>query len=329
MLKNYFLLMSLVFALYLQSCITPKKTVYHSDKPVFMMILDTSGSMKFKDGKQKRIDRAKMTISDYMSRFDSEKQNTGLIIYEKCTPKVIVNPSNNNANNILDAIQNMKAYGATPLAASIRYGGEMLESIEEKHLLLISNGADSCGGDPLYEAQKIYKKYGIKIDLDIVGYGVNEEQKKVLKKISEISPKWNYYDAKDAGEFSKVGEELLFDNNLQSSSWKSPTKFSFQFSFNSKDLSPYELGEAKKMYHYLQGNNKHIEIVGHTDNKGTKEQNQVFSMKRAESIKNKLIELGINSNRIVISGKGEGEPIADNSTEVGRKENRRVEINIK
>ena len=70
-----------------------------------------------------------------------------------------------------------------------------------------------------------------------------------------------------------------------------------------------------------------IEIVGHTDNKGTPEKNIVLSNDRAESVKNYFInKLPQYAENIFTQGKGQEQPIADNNTDAGRTKNRRVEI---
>tara|TARA_B100000989_G_scaffold47717_1_gene31074 strand:+ start:9419 stop:10081 length:663 start_codon:yes stop_codon:yes gene_type:complete len=71
-----------------------------------------------------------------------------------------------------------------------------------------------------------------------------------------------------------------------------------------------------------------IEIAGHTDNIGNKIYNQKLSNNRANSVKSFLVQKGIDSNRIKCVGYGEQQPVADNSTDSGRKKNRRIEIRI-
>ena len=71
-----------------------------------------------------------------------------------------------------------------------------------------------------------------------------------------------------------------------------------------------------------------IRIEGHTDNKGAKEYNKKLSTRRANSVKKHLVEQGIDAGRLKTLGHGIAKPIADNSTEEGRAENRRVEFHI-
>lgn len=71
-----------------------------------------------------------------------------------------------------------------------------------------------------------------------------------------------------------------------------------------------------------------LTIIGHTDNIGTKQHNLALSQRRAVSVKDYLVnELNIDQQRLVAQGAGSTVPIADNDTEEGRQNNRRVTIN--
>ncbi len=71
-----------------------------------------------------------------------------------------------------------------------------------------------------------------------------------------------------------------------------------------------------------------VEIAGHTDNIGSAEYNLKLSQRRAEAVRQYLINKGVPPERIYARGYGETQPIADNSTEEGRAKNRRVELRI-
>lgn len=70
-------------------------------------------------------------------------------------------------------------------------------------------------------------------------------------------------------------------------------------------------------------------VVGHTDNTGNRENNIRLGQKRAEFIKSYLVSLGIANEQVISTSKGPDEPIADNSTEEGRAQNRRTAVSIK
>jgi len=70
------------------------------------------------------------------------------------------------------------------------------------------------------------------------------------------------------------------------------------------------------------------QIVGHTDSRGYEATNMKLSQARALSVKNALIDEGIDATRITSSGRGEFDPIASNRTREGRKKNRRIEVKL-
>ncbi len=67
-----------------------------------------------------------------------------------------------------------------------------------------------------------------------------------------------------------------------------------------------------------------VEIQGHTDSIGSEDYNLDLSEKRAESVKQLLVDSGISSSRITTKGFGESKPVASNQTDEGRAHNRRV-----
>jgi outer membrane protein OmpA-like peptidoglycan-associated protein len=71
-----------------------------------------------------------------------------------------------------------------------------------------------------------------------------------------------------------------------------------------------------------------VHIAGHTDSTGSAEFNQQLSENRANSVRAALSARGVISERLLTTGYGESLPIADNDTEEGRQENRRVEITL-
>jgi OmpA-OmpF porin, OOP family len=71
-----------------------------------------------------------------------------------------------------------------------------------------------------------------------------------------------------------------------------------------------------------------VRIEGHTDNQGGAAYNLDLSQRRAESVRTSLIERGVDEDRLLAEGFGLTRPVADNATEEGRADNRRVEMHI-
>jgi outer membrane protein OmpA-like peptidoglycan-associated protein len=74
--------------------------------------------------------------------------------------------------------------------------------------------------------------------------------------------------------------------------------------------------------------NVKVTVEGHTDSVGTAEKNKVLSEKRAQAVRDFLVDTGVAADRVTAVGHGEEQPIATNKTAAGRQQNRRVELVI-
>ena len=98
------------------------------------------------------------------------------------------------------------------------------------------------------------------------------------------------------------------------------------FDVNSATVKPSFRPSLAKVAEVLKGYDTRMTVVGHTDSTGSESYNQQLSERRAEAVRAELIRNGVPAERLAAVGRGESEPRADNSTETGRAENRRVEI---
>jgi outer membrane protein OmpA-like peptidoglycan-associated protein len=101
------------------------------------------------------------------------------------------------------------------------------------------------------------------------------------------------------------------------------------FPYNSADVLPAGRENLRQLATSLRNYpGTTVLIVGHTDSSGSDEYNMGLSYRRAESARSFLAAQGIDASRVRVEGRGESEPVADNSTDAGRQQNRRVEIAI-
>jgi outer membrane protein OmpA-like peptidoglycan-associated protein len=101
------------------------------------------------------------------------------------------------------------------------------------------------------------------------------------------------------------------------------------FQTNSADLKPDFYNVLNSVVLVLKEYDKTIlEVAGHTDNTGTAQYNQGLSERRASTVAQYLESQGVNNQRIMTVGAGEGHPIASNATAQGRQANRRVELTL-
>ena len=99
------------------------------------------------------------------------------------------------------------------------------------------------------------------------------------------------------------------------------------FDFDKSVVKPQYYELLRNVKDYAEQQDLKLTIIGHTDSKGSDAYNMALGMRRANAVKDKLLEFGLDPARILsIESRGESEPIAPNDTDQGRFENRRIEF---
>jgi outer membrane protein OmpA-like peptidoglycan-associated protein len=120
-----------------------------------------------------------------------------------------------------------------------------------------------------------------------------------------------------------VGGEL----KKQLSAEKRARLYGILFDFNSAVIRPESKPVLEEVLELLRSEaGWQLTIEGHTDAIGSDDRNQTLSQQRAEAVKAFLVAGGVDAARLATAGFGEAKPVADNATELGRAQNRRVEL---
>lgn len=100
------------------------------------------------------------------------------------------------------------------------------------------------------------------------------------------------------------------------------------FASGQTTLLPSARSKIAEVATALQNGDPSAQIVveGHTDSVGAAEMNKELSLERAQTVRDALVESGVSPDRIQVEGFGEERPVADNGSQDGRANNRRVEI---
>ena len=99
------------------------------------------------------------------------------------------------------------------------------------------------------------------------------------------------------------------------------------FASGGASLLPEARANLQRVVDFVQKDpSRSVLIEGHTDGSGSANANQVLSQRRAEAVRNALVEEGVDASRLSAAGVGEDRPVADNASDEGRAKNRRVEI---
>lgn len=104
---------------------------------------------------------------------------------------------------------------------------------------------------------------------------------------------------------------------------------SIDFESSSAELDPSSLPLLDDLVVVvIQCGEARIEIAGHTDASGPREENLELSLRRAEAVKAHMLAAGVASDRLIAIGYGPDQPLVDNATPEGRARNRRIELRV-
>ena len=326
-------------------------------KARLMLIIDSSGSMSEKDMSGNiKINVAKTEMSDILAKISNGVVSVSLMAYDNCQTRVMVPPSNTNIGRVQSRAMSIYPEGQTPIAKSIREAGQILGNSSKKTtVILISDGQETCGGDPCAETERLKQRSNLDLKFHAVGYAVDDKTRLQLQCIAKAG-EGKYFDIQDSFSLGTAIHSILkedvtkdfdedadgvrdqedrcsgtfwgfsVDNRGCEISYTIPILFAFGASkINLKILQP----AIKPLINYMKiHKEKKFQIQGHADSIGTDKFNQALSERRAKFIKDQLIKYGVSSKRLFQRGFGEKLPVASNLYPLGRQKNRRIEVHF-
>jgi hypothetical protein len=182
-----------------------------------LFLIDSSQSMHEKisagtEGgkKEAKMESAKRVLEETLSRIPNEI-NLGLRVfgngfrgdYSDCQQSALLVPiGRDNRKAIIEAVRHMTPFGLTPLAyALMQAENDLRYCVGPKTVILISDGVETCGGDPCAYVDRLTRVVGVKMKIDIVGLGLRKDRaaQEQLNCIAQKSG-GKYYDANTAAE---------------------------------------------------------------------------------------------------------------------------------
>ncbi len=166
----------------------------------------------------------------------------------------------------------------------------------------VADGADACPGTP----------QGVAVDdrgcaRDSDGDGVTDDR-------DECPDTPSGAQVDERGCERQIAQPVSFDLTVQ-------------FALDSEEITGVAFQEMLDLLRFLREYpSTTAQIEGHTDNLGDAGYNQSLSERRAQAVVTALVNSGIDRSRLTARGYGESQPIADNDTEAGRAQNRRVSV---
>lgn len=178
------------------------------------ILLDLSGSMNAELNGESRRDVAVSSLTDTVGELDG---NASVALYafgnnfdnspsskaQSCEDiNQLVDYGKNNSGAIKEVLSSLEAKGWTPLAKSISTIGSDLALFgdSEHHLIILSDGEESCNGDPVAAVEEL-KANGVNVIVNTIGLDVDASTRSQLEAIATAGG-GQYFDAADAGALS-------------------------------------------------------------------------------------------------------------------------------
>lgn len=159
-----------------------------------LIVLDSSGSMAGKVGGEVKMDLAERVVADLVENMPAD-MNVGLLVYGARSPRKdnncedieLIQPMGSpDAAAIGAALKKTHPRGMTPISGSLRRAAEVLAGAEgTSTIVLVSDGTESCHGDPCQVAREVHEKTGIDVKVHVVGLDVAAGERDTLACVAE------------------------------------------------------------------------------------------------------------------------------------------------
>ncbi|WP_411827985.1 vWA domain-containing protein [Luteolibacter sp. AS25] len=157
-----------------------------------IVVFDASGSMWNRMETSTRIEIAREVMKQFLDGYDT-RQPLGVIAYGHrkrgdCSDiEILVPPANIDPAVVSKQINALLPKGKTPLAESLRRAGELIpKTSEDANILLITDGLETCDGDPCAVAKEMIES-GIKVRAHVVGFGLTKAEADSLACIAGLT----------------------------------------------------------------------------------------------------------------------------------------------
>jgi Mg-chelatase subunit ChlD len=181
-----------------------------SDISEFVVILDCSGSMKDRvPGGSTKWEAARQAAADLVTSIPAGRK-LSFIAYghdatRGCEAVEVLRPlgvlETEHKATIAETITRLQPVGTTPIAGALRQAGnELAAATALAEVILITDGMESCKGDPVAEAAALVKKYpNLAGGVSVVAFGLNPQESAQVERIAKAGS-GSFYDAKTAPE---------------------------------------------------------------------------------------------------------------------------------
>lgn len=303
---------------------TVQNEIIENKKPLTIFVLDTSSAIN-------QTNAYIQSLRDIALKTDSDKTNLSLVNFGgSCKADVQIHPTA-DTQKFIAAIENINFNGKSALSKAILQANSLAKNSQTQvNIIIISSSYDTCSNkDAKTQIDNLARdNSNLTINSFVIGYKVDLKTRNKLKNLTLGSGV--YIDVRDIEELLSSLNSIVSRLDISKRSW-SDKIYNFDINF---DNAKYEIKDEfkdviKDFANYLIQTGKSADIQGHTDNTGNKKRNKILSKKRADAVKNELIELGVSEDKLSSTGYGSDKPKFKNNTKENRYKNRRVEAHIR
>ncbi len=304
----------------------------------FIIFVDHSGSMAqgYNQTGEKKIILAKAMVAKMNAGIPELGYTSGyytfapFAAYSQPAPysKAAIDQANNSLDTSYDIFKRQ-----TPMGNGLIDLDAVLAGMSGKTaVIIVTDGDNNKGADPVAQAQAMYAKYAGKVCFHVVSYADNDNGRMVVEEIRALNSCSVPADGMalmDDATMAQFIKDVFFEEVAVPVETENIVFRSLNFDFDSYAIKD-EMIPALEQAQFILQEQPAIDVVveGWTDWIGTDEYNMGLSKNRANAVKNWLVEHGVDEARIEAVGQGESMKY-DNTTAEGRKLNRRVEIRVK
>lgn len=178
------------------------------------LVVDYSGSMNAKtpDGVTK-VEAAKKAVEALIEKLPDDL-NVALVVYgtskaKDCNDITIVQPLSKIDKALLKSkALSFSAVGMTPIAGALTKAGEALvQSAGGRAIILVTDGAESCNGNPTSVASEMAKKHGTKFGLHVIGFDLKAAERQALEGVASAG-RGKYFNADNAAQLADAMQKV-------------------------------------------------------------------------------------------------------------------------
>ena len=319
-------------------------TAYAPKVESFVVLLDTSSSMRKDVQDRAKIETAQDLVASFNSAIPQLDFNAGLVTFGqgagRCrgqgTVSELYGMTSYNSAAFADALGSLQcAGGKTPMSNGINATTGLLSSETGPVAVFIVSDFSGFGdihGPGIETAVKELKaKHGNEVCLHTVKVGNDTTGDEMIARITSVAGCDSAVNAGDiasaAAMSTYVTETLMAPLQYE----KHTVSATALFAFNKSELKEQGKAELHNLAAMIKEKGMSvgdIDVIGHTDSIGSETYNQALSVRRATAVRDYLVGQGVDGGIIDVSGVGESQPVATNETEEGRALNRRVDIHV-